>query len=253
VPGLPAADGAASRREAGSHLMERWNIRAVLLDMDGTLLDTEKVYLESLIGALTACGCTDDIVALGHAMIGIPGPECQIILRDRYGADFPLDEFNRAFSAKCAEILEAGMPLKRGVLELLDAVQQAAYPMAIVTSSSRRTADRHLTLAGIRQRFEAVLTRDDVARGKPDPALYLLAASRFGVQPEFCLAIEDSNPGVASAHEAGAITVMVPDIVPPSEATRAKCAAVLPDLNAVIEMLRQRGVLTRGHQPSAAG
>ena len=233
--------------------MERWNIRAVLLDMDGTLLDTEKVYLESLIGALTACGCTDDIVALGHAMIGIPGPECQIILRDRYGADFPLDEFNRTYRAWCNEILKAGMPLKRGALELLDAVQQADYPMAIVTSSARPTADRHLTLAGIRQRFETVLTRDDVARGKPDPALYLLAASRFGVQPEFCLAIEDSNPGVASAHAAGAITLMVPDIVPPSEATRAKCAAVLPDLYAVLDMLRHRGVLTRGHQPSAAG
>jgi beta-phosphoglucomutase-like phosphatase (HAD superfamily) len=117
--------------------------------------------------------------------------------------------------------------------------------MAVVTSSSRRTADKYLTLAGIHERFEAILTRDDVARGKPDPELYLLAASRLGFKPAHCLAVEDSNPGVASAHGAGAITVMVPDIVPPTAASRAKCAAVLPDLTAVAEMLLDWGVLAR--------
>lgn len=226
-------------------MMEQGNISAVLFDMDGTLLDTERVYLESVIAALTACGYTDDMVAIGHAMIGIPGAECEILLRDRYGESFPFAELNRAFGARCAEILEGGIPLKRGAVELLDALQATGHPMAIVTSSSRRTAHQHLTLAGIRERFQAVLTRDDVARGKPDPALYLLAASRFGVPPESCLAIEDSNPGVASAHGAGAITVMVPDIVPPTDASRAKCAAVLPDLAAVVEMLRDWGVLAR--------
>jgi len=115
------------------------------------------------------------------------------------------------------------------------------YPMAIVTSSSRRTAEEHLTLAGIRGRFEAVLTRDDVVRSKPSPDLYLLAAKQLGFPPACCLAIEDSNPGVAAAHAAGAITIMVPDIVPPTAASHAKCTAVLPDLGAVAEMLRQRG------------
>ena len=73
----------------------------------------------------------------------------------------------------------AGLPLKRGAVELLDALQAAECPMAIVTSSSLRTADAHLQLAGIRHRFETILTRDDVARGKPSPDLYLLAAARL--------------------------------------------------------------------------
>ena len=90
-----------------------------------------------------------------------------------------------------------------------------------------------------------MLTRDDVARGKPSPDLYLLAATRLGFQPASCLAIEDSNPGVAAAHAAGAITIMVPDIVPPTAASRARCAAVLPDLGAVLQTLRARGELTR--------
>ncbi len=217
-----------------------WNVSAVLLDMDGTLLDTEQVYLDSLVAALKAHGFTDDVVPLCHAMVGLPGPECEAMLLARYGEHFPLAEINTAFIARRDEILEAGLPVKRGAVELLDALRAAEYPMAIVTSSSRRTADAHLRLAGIHDRFDAILTRDDVVRGKPSPDLYLLAASRFGVTPETCVAVEDSNHGVASALAAGVITIMVPDMVPPTETSRANCAAVVPDLGAVLDMLRAR-------------
>jgi HAD superfamily hydrolase (TIGR01509 family) len=224
---------------------DSWTIAAFLLDMDGTLLDTEKIYFESLVAAMRALGYSDDVATLSHAMVGLPGPECESMLRARYGEDFPLAELNEAFAAKCDEIMRAGLPMKSGAVELLDALRQAEYPIAIVTSSSRRTAEKLLTLAGIRTRFDAVLTRNDVARGKPHPDLYLLAAARLGARAETCLAVEDSNPGVAAAHAAGAITIMVPDIVPPTEASREKCAAVLPDLNALLAMLRQRGALER--------
>ena len=95
------------------------------------------------------------------------------------------------------------------------------------------------------QRFETILTRDDVLRGKPSPDLYLLAASRFGLQPDVCVAVEDSNHGVAAAHAAGAITIMVPDMVTPTDESRARCAAVLPDLYAVLSILRERGTFHR--------
>ncbi|MGX9429777.1 MULTISPECIES: HAD family hydrolase [Bradyrhizobium] len=221
----------------------RWDIGAVLLDMDGTLLDTEKVYFDSLVAALNAHGYTDDVVTLCHAMIGLPGPECELMLVRRYGDDFPLAEINRAFAANRDEMFRAGLPLKAGAIELLDALRSAERPMAIVTSSSRGSADRHLALAGIRARFDTVLTRDDVTHCKPSPDLYLLAAQRLCVKPQACVAIEDSNHGVAAAHAAGAITLMVPDMIPPTEETRAKCAAVLPDLNAALAMLRERGAL----------
>jgi HAD superfamily hydrolase (TIGR01509 family) len=163
-------------------------------------------------------------------------PCCTRVTREH----FPLTEINKAFIAKRDEILEAGLPVKRGAVELLDALRAAEYPMAIVTSSSRRTADAHLRLAGIHDRFDAILTRDDVAKGKPSPDLYLLAASRFGAKPEACVAVEDSNHGVTAALAAGAITIMVPDMVPPTETSRAKCAAVVPDLGAVLDVLRAR-------------
>ncbi|MGJ5022581.1 HAD family hydrolase [Bradyrhizobium oligotrophicum] len=223
--------------------MTRWHVEAVLLDMDGTLLDTEKVYLEAAIAALNALGYSDGVVELCHAMIGIPGPDNEQTLRDHFGDDFPLLEVNRLFAAKTIEILQAGMPLKPGVIALLDAIDAVGLPKAVVTSSSRRTAAEHLGLAGIDHRFDAVLTRDDVTRAKPHPDLYLLAAERLRTRAPACVAIEDSNPGVASAHAAGAITLMVPDIVAPNDHSRANAAAVLPDLDAAIALLARRSVL----------
>ena len=223
----------------------RWNVSAVLLDMDGTLLDTEKVYFNSLVAALNMRGYAEDAVALCHAMVGLPGPACETMLLDRYGNDFPLAEINRAFLANRDRFMAAGLPLKSGTLELLDGLAAAECPMAIVTSSSRRSAERNLSLAGIRSRFDTILTLDDVTRGKPSPDLYLLAAARLGHAPEVCVAVEDSNHGVAASHAAGAITIMVPDMAPPTDETREKCAAVLPDLGAVLAMLRERGAFER--------
>jgi HAD superfamily hydrolase (TIGR01509 family) len=226
----------------------KWNVGAVLLDMDGTLLDTERVYLDSLVAALNTHGYTDDTVTLCQAMVGLPGPECEAMLHARYGESFPLADISRAFVSNRDEILKLGLPLKGGALELLDALQAAECPMAIVTSSSLRTADAHLRLAGIRHRFETLLTCDDVARGKPSPDLYLLAAARFSLKPEVCVAVEDSNHGVTAAHAAGAITIMVPDMVTPTDESRARCAAIVPDLGAVLEVLRERGGFERRFQ-----
>ncbi|WP_407166996.1 HAD family hydrolase [Bradyrhizobium sp. ORS 111] len=226
-------------------MSERWTVDAVLLDMDGTLLDTEKVYFDSLVAALNGCGYIDGVVALCHSMVGLPGPACEALLLDRYGADFPLADINQAFLDHRDAMMRSGLPLKPGTLPLLDALAAADRPMAIVTSSSRRSAERNLTLAGIRERFDTLLTLDDVTHGKPDPELYLKAAAHLGVAPQACVAVEDSNHGVAAAHAAGAITLMVPDMAPPTEETRAKCAAVLPDLNAVLAMLCARGAFAQ--------
>ncbi len=223
----------------------RWNVSAVLLDMDGTLLDTEKVYFESLVAALRSRGYTDDVIPLCHAMVGLPGPECEAMLLDRYGETFPIDSINRAFAANRDELFRSGLPLKHGAVTLLDALAAAECPMAIVTSSTRHGAETHLTLAGIRSRFDTILTRDDVTRSKPSPDLYLLAAERLGVRPQTCVAVEDSNHGVTAAHAAGAITIMVPDVVPPTEASLTRCAAVVSDLHAVVEILGARGGLVR--------
>jgi HAD superfamily hydrolase (TIGR01509 family) len=226
-------------------MSERWIVDAVLLDMDGTLLDTEKVYFESLVAALNTCGYGQDAVALCHSMIGLPGSVCEAMLRDHHGPKFPMAEVSQAFIDNRDAMMRSGLPLKPGTLALLDGLAAANCTMAIVTSSSRHGAERNLTLAGIRDRFDTILTLDDVTHGKPDPELYLKAAAHLGVTPKACIAVEDSNHGVAAAYAAGAVTLMVPDIAPPTEETRAKCAAVLPDLNAVLTMLQERGAFAQ--------
>ena len=113
-------------------------------------------------------------------MVGLPGPACEAMLLDRYGERFPLADINRAFLANRDEI--HGAPACRSSPAPWNCSMgslAADCPMAIVTSSSRRSADAHLSLAGIRARFETVLTLDDVTRGKPSPDLYLLAAARL--------------------------------------------------------------------------
>ncbi|ABD89659.1 HAD family hydrolase [Rhodopseudomonas palustris] len=219
-----------------------WQVDAVLLDMDGTLVDTERVYITSLTEVLDGFGYPD-AAAVCAAMVGLPGPECQQLLVERYGADFPLPKINRAFAERRDAMLADGLPLKRGAVELLDALRAADWPMAVVTSASQGTAEAHLTLGGIRARFELIVTRDDVAHGKPNPDLYLLAAKRLGVTPRACVAVEDSSVGIAAAFAAGAIALMVPDLQQPNAATRGQCAAVLPDLNAVLALLRTRAGL----------
>ena len=202
--------------------------------MDGTLLDTERVYFDSLVAALNAYGYTDDVDSAvpcdgRPSRPGMRGHAARALWRKLSARR----RSTRPSSHRRDEILDAGLPLKRGAVELLDALQAAEYPMAIVTSSSRRTADAHLTA----RRNPPPFRHDPDPRrrrpGKPSPDLYLLAASRFGVTPESCVAVEDSNHGVTAAHAAGAITIMVPDMVPPTDESRARCAAVVPDLGAV--------------------
>jgi HAD superfamily hydrolase (TIGR01509 family) len=225
-----------------NNVTDIWQIDAVLLDMDGTLLDTEPSYVSALTAALDAFGYPD-ATATCHALIGIPGAECEALLRARYGENFPFADVIEAFAIRSDAMFREGLPLKPGTIELLDALREAGCPFAVVTSTPRQTAERHLTFGGIRARFDTLVTCDDVKRGKPSPDIYLLAAARLGVRPQACAAIEDSNPGIAAAYAAETIPIMVPDITQPTDETRAKCAAVLGDLHEVLALLREKAGL----------
>ena len=157
-----------------------------------------------------------------------------------YGDGFHIDEFRQHYSGHTRRLLETGVPLKPGVVELLDFLAGRGLPLAVATSAGRSTAEHHLGRAGLLDRFDAVATRDDVERPKPHPDVYLEAARRLGVAPERCIAFEDSNIGLSAAHAAGAMAFMVPDILEPLPEVRAKCVDVLPDLHAARELLREQ-------------
>jgi HAD superfamily hydrolase (TIGR01509 family) len=130
-----------------------------------------------------------------------------------------------------------GVPVKTGVVELLDFLAAKGLPLAVATSAARATAERNLGRAGLLERFTALATRDDVENVKPAPDIYLEAARRLGVPPAHCVAFEDSSVGIVAAHAAGMRAVMVIDILPPTEEARAKCFHVAQDLHEVLRLM----------------
>jgi HAD superfamily hydrolase (TIGR01509 family) len=218
--------------------MLRNPVEAVLFDMDGLLLDTEVIYIEAMQQAARSL---DREMALDfcHSMVGVPEHECSLMIEAYYGDGFSIEEFRGRFYGLLRGLLEAGIPVKPGVVELLDFLADRGLPLAVATSSARKTAERHLGHAGLLDRFTALATRDDVERPKPHPDIYLEAARRLGVPPERCIAFEDSNLGLEAAHAAGTMAFMVPDLLQPLPETRARCLDVLPDLHAALRLLRQ--------------
>jgi HAD superfamily hydrolase (TIGR01509 family) len=127
--------------------------------------------------------------------------------------------------------------LKVGALELLDTVDQFRLPRAIVTSSSRRTVDRHLTAHNLMERFDAIVGNGDYERGKPASDPFLKAAELLEVERQLCLALEDSHNGIRSASSADMITIMVPDLLEPTEDIRGLCTFVVHDLHEVRSLI----------------
>lgn len=212
-------------------------VAGLILDMDGTLLDTESIYVRSWMQAAADLGLPqpDDFL---HNLIGAPGPGFQILVREKLGPDFPYAEHRSRYMALRTEMLDAGIPLKPGAVALITTVEALGLPFAIATAATRENADSHLARADLRHRFEHVLTRDDVTHAKPAPDVFLAAAAALGLAPETCLAIEDSHNGIRAAHAAGMMAVMVPDIAPATPEIEALCVAVLPDLYAVQRLLQ---------------
>jgi HAD superfamily hydrolase (TIGR01509 family) len=205
---------------------------AVILDMDGTLHDTEAVYLVAVKQAVASVGfAVSD--AFCHSLIGIPGTESAAMLRTHLGPDFPYADYRRHYRAHCDTAFAEAVPLKPGAEALLRAVAAHGLKLAVATSARRDAAEGHLTRSGLRALIPVLVTRDDVARGKPHPDLYLLAARLLDVPPDACLAVEDSWNGIRAAHAAGMMPVMVPDLLTPSEDIRALCWRVSSDLHEV--------------------
>jgi len=215
-------------------------VSAVVFDMDGLLLDTERLARRALqlAGEEIGLDLRDDLCAL---MIGVPVDGCRRLLLSHFGAAAPANALFAASSRHLHALIDEGdLQLQPGAIELLDLLDRMRLPHAVATSSSREKALHHLGRAGIAHRFDAVVTRDDVEHGKPFPDLFLRAAQLLRTAPARCLALEDSYNGVRAAWTADMPVIMVPDLLPATDEMREKCQAVLPDLHAVALMLHPR-------------
>ncbi len=211
-------------------------VKAVVFDMDGLLVDTEQVVFRAMQRAAGAIGAELPFGAF-QRMVGLQHAASDLILMEHFGDGFDLDAWSVTVSGHFQEEALAGIALKSGVVEILDALDAAGLPRAIATSSSLAAVRQSLGPHSLVDRFHALITRDVQTRGKPHPEPFLRAAEALGVSPADCLALEDSHNGVRSASSAGMMTVMVPDMLDPTEEMETLCVRIARDLHEVRELL----------------
>jgi HAD superfamily hydrolase (TIGR01509 family) len=214
-------------------------IDAVIFDMDGLIFDTERPIRRAVLEAARAVGF-EMPEAFYQTMIGVPGPESDLLVKAHFGAGFPFDAYDRACRSGIARALGEGVSVKPGAAELLGELHGWNMPLALATSSGRNHAEHHLAAADLRRFFTAVATCNDVSRGKPHPDLFLKAAGDLGVAPGRCLVLEDSQNGVRAAHAAGCLPLMVPDLLEPNDEMRDLCVLIANDLHEVRSLLANR-------------
>jgi HAD superfamily hydrolase (TIGR01509 family) len=210
-------------------------VRAVVFDMDGLIVDTEAVVRDAMISAAEAMGAVLPEATV-HKMIGLPRAASDEVAIAHFGPGFDYAAFTRAVDERVDAACEAGVAVKAGARELLDALAAKAVPTAIATSSSHSAVRRTLGPSGLLGRFQAIVAAGDYVHGKPAPDPFLAAAARLGVAPADCVALEDSHNGVRAAHGAGMMTIMVPDLMAATADIRARCHAVVETLHEVLEL-----------------
>jgi HAD superfamily hydrolase (TIGR01509 family) len=211
-------------------------VKAVIFDMDGLLVDTETVIVRAMQHAAGGIGGELPFTTF-QQMVGLQDAASDQIVVDHFGAGFDLEAWSKAVRAHANEAQAAGVAMKAGVVEILDFLKAAGLPCAVATSSSLAAVQRHLGHHCLLDRFDALITRDVKTRGKPHPDPYMKAAEALGVAPADCLALEDSHNGVRSASSAGMMTIMVPDMLDPTEEMESLCVRIAHDLHEVRELL----------------
>ena len=193
------------------------NIKAVIFDLDGTLIDTERLYRMYWPKALAHFGYDlSDERALMLRSLGRPFAPEQF--KKWYGEDFDYPKV-RAYRKELIEahIAEHGVDAKPGVRELAEKLAEMGITVAIATATDPERTERYLSLAGLQGIFRTIISATMVPHGKPAPDIYLYACQTLGLAPGECLAVEDAPNGVRSAYAAGCPVVMIPDQTEPDE------------------------------------
>ncbi len=210
---------------------------AVIFDMDGLLLDSERVALSFFEQASRELGVAWS-QEVGLSMVGLNSKDSDKLILQAFGADFPIEAHRQRFGELYEAAIVAGdIPLKPFARELLEYLTGARIPCAVATSTRRTRAEAKLMRAHLLPHFQALACGDEVSRGKPAPDIYELAAARLSVEPRDCLALEDSNAGVRAAVSASMNVVMVPDLLKPDADIRRYGVSVAESLKDVLVAL----------------
>ena len=210
------------------------NFKAVIFDMDGVIFDLERSCMETWI-ALSGKYGLDNIEEAFLACTGTTNARTKEIMLERYGADFPYDEYAKEASVMFHAKNDYGnLPMKQGVVELLEYLKGEGVKIALASSTRRETVTKELHWAGIYEYFDICVCGDMVQKSKPAPDIYLKACEELGVCPGDAFAIEDSINGIRSAYNGGPRPIMVPDLLKPDDEMENLAEVILPSLLDVI-------------------
>ena len=218
-------------------------IEGVIFDLDGLILDTEKLYQRFWREAAALCGFEmDRETALD--LRSLDKTLARKMLEDRFGDSFDYEEVKRQRIALMnAYVNEHGISAKPGVRELTEYLRSSGIKTAIATATNYPRTDDYLKRAGVRACFGEIVCACDLPHGKPYPDVYLYACKKLGLEPSACVALEDSPNGVRSAHSAGCLVICVPDggaTEPAAEPLVIGSAASLLDVPAMLGELLSR-------------
>lgn len=192
-------------------------IKAVLFDLDGTVLDTEKLLVRYWCQAANEAGYPmrpEHALELRSLAAAYAAP----LLRQWFGEDCSFQALRARRMELMAEHIERhGLEVKAGIPALLSELGKEGIRRAIVTATNPERAAEYLKMTGLYGEFDDLISAHMVQNGKPKPDVYLYAAERLGLSPAECIAVEDSPNGVRSASAAGCHTVMIPDLTEPDE------------------------------------
>lgn len=216
------------------------SICGILFDMDGLVLDSEKLYTRFWMAAIRHYGFSiTKEQALGLRSLGKGPGQAHLTACCGAGIDYTTIR-NKRIELMDAYIAEHGIDPKPGIYELMDYLNRSGIPAAITSSSPMESIRKHLTNANLCHRFQKLCSGHDVPNGKPAPDIYLLGAAELGLKPENCLALEDSPAGILSAYRAGCLPVIIPDQDEPDEKTLPLLYGRADSLADIITLLERR-------------
>jgi HAD superfamily hydrolase (TIGR01509 family) len=202
-------------------------LAAVVLDLDGVIVDTEEVWDRERRAYVARHGGTWTDAAT-RAMQGMSSAEWSRYLVEELGADGDPPAVSKAVALMVVEEVQRELPLLPGAVRAVNALA-GEWTLGLASSANREVIDAVLDGAGIAERFAATVSSEEVERGKPAPDVYLEAARRLGVDPTACAAVEDSSNGLRSAHAAGMIVIATPNHAFPPAPDALALAAVVVD------------------------
>ena len=211
---------------------------AVIFDMDGVIFDTEKMVQEAWQVVADRYGIPDIKYACTECL-GLNQPATKVRFRQIYGEDFPYDkykaEMREVFYSK--EFYGDSLPLKKGVVEILEYLRNKGTPISLATSTRKEAVYRELEEAGLKEYFDVIICGDMVSKSKPDPEIFLRACRELGVAPEKVIVVEDSYNGVIAAYDGKMMPIMVPDLVQPTDEIIKMTYRVFDTLDVLREFL----------------